>query len=747
MQRLKTGALGRAILWLRDPLNLLPTLLALVPIYFVILYMQAYGRNVPINDQWLYSFRIASATANGDLSLGLILRDFAGHRIFFTGALTAILTALTDWNALYEMYFNLVLAVGEFIVLIALFRRRYPQLTGFILVPFSLLTFSLYQYLNWLSGFYTIWHFVVLFFLLALYTLDRFKPGWPPLIAAAFFSLCATFSLGPGIVTWAAIGLALVFYGYRHWSYYAAWIGGTLLTVYVYTREVQVGVAEEGEIGGFASLKLDDPIGIVEFTLAFLGNPFTTVFDPILARRFAVVGLVIFAVNLAFLWSQRRRILDIAPWLTMGLYAGGVAVLTAITRYRPEYPINALEQRYTIISHQMWLAIIAMTVIGAWQIRRQTVRKDWQQWLVVVNLVVVAVMAGLYFRSNVWNLQATASRYNHPIGYEFGLFELREENCLTNFPLTHDPSCLREDLVVQLGNAQEEQIYFLAAHRLTAFAEQEPINALPPAYNPGSPVLIDTPSRWLNVYIRDWMLPDVPEDDLFHIAPPEAEYFTADLPHPLGENLISFDAPDYDARVADFIGEADEIWAIFTPETADHEAFTEAFLAERGYTPLFMPFVARRYESAALKMVRYQRAPSQTEDLFVFDDTISLQAWDVISGEAVAACDTLVLESWWMTSTVPDANYSATLILADADGEKIVNADGGLAGIEMMVWEPDLLYSDTRSLMVPCELAPGEYELQLGIYNLESFADLPITGGTQAEPDTTRALLTTITVK
>jgi hypothetical protein len=742
MQRLK-----KSVLWLREPQNLLPTLLALVPIYFVILYMETYGRNAPINDQWMYSFRVAIAARNGSLSLGLILKDFAGHRIFFTGALTAILTEFADWNNLYEMYVNLPLAVGEFIVLIALFRRQYPHLTPYILVPFSMLTFSLYQYLNWLSGFYTIWHFVTLFFLLALYTVERFKQGWMPFLAAGFFSLCATFSLGPGIVTWAAIGVALWLYGYRRWYYYAIWIASTLLTVYVYTREVAVGVAEEGATEGFASLRLDDPIGLVEFTLAFLGNPFTTVFDPVLGRRVGALGLVILTVNLVYLWSRRRQLTDIAMWLTMSVYALGVAFLTAITRYRADYPINALEQRYTIISHQMWIAIIAMAVIIVWQVRQQTERKNWHHALVAVNLIVVMLITGLYFRSNVWNLQTTANRYNHVLGYEFGLFELREETCLRNFPLTRDMTCVKDDLVVQLGNATDEQIYQLAVYRMATFAEQDPVYALPPSYDAGSPILIDTPSRWLNVYVRDWMLPGVPQTDLFHIAPPEVDYSTEVLKNPLGDNLVTFDAPDFAERLEDFVGDSEEVWAIFTPETVEQEDFMLGFMVERGYTPLFMPLLDRRYQDAAFKMVRYQRAPSDTEDLLIFANNISLQAWEVVTGTELAACDTLTLESWWLAEEVPDANYSATLLLADADGKKIVNVDGSPAGIEMMVWEPDLLYSDTRSLIIPCDLPPGDYSLQLALYDLDTFEELPITGGAEADPDTTRATLTSITVE
>jgi hypothetical protein len=146
-------------------------------------------------------------------------------------------------------------------------------------------------------------------------------------------------------------------------------------------------------------------------------------------------------------------------------------------------------------------------------------------------------------------------------------------------------------------------------------------------------------------------------------------------------------------------------------------------------------------------MVRYQRAPSDTEDLLIFANNISLQAWEVVTGTELAACDTLTLESWWLAEEVPDANYSATLLLADADGKKIVNVDGSPAGIEMMVWEPDLLYSDTRSLIIPCDLPPGDYSLQLALYDLDTFEELPITGGAEADPDTTRATLTSITVE
>lgn len=715
--------------WLSAPVNLLLTVASLLPIYVVGLYMHTYGRNVPVNDHWLFGIKIAQATAEGRLSLEIVLQDFAGHRIFFTGMLHALMTRLTQWNTEYEMWVNLPLAVGEFLVLIAILHRQYPQLTAYVLLPFSLMTFSAYQYLNWLNGFYTIWHFVPLFFLLGLWVVQRGPIGARTVGIAAFLAFCATFSLGPGVVVWAALGLALPLFGYRklaHWPYYALWGVALLATLYLYTREVQVSVS--GEEGGFSSIRFAPPQEMLTFFLTFVGNPFTAEYQHILALRLAILGLVVFGANLAFLWWKERRWEALAPWITMALFALGVAALITLTRYTEGRWITALEQRYTVISTQFWLAWIATAAMVLWYQQRGEGHRRWGRALVLANLLLALLIGSAYLRANLWNWQATAQRYSVKIGLPYEQFD--EEDCILQYPLTRDGTCVWETFVVQLGNATPEQIYLVAALDLTIFAEQTPANGLPDSYQVDDPIIIESPSRWLNVYIRDWMLAGLPDDLLLHIAPPEEALSTQTLPRPLGTQVLAQADFSPNGPLDQFIGQAEQVWYWHTPETESQAQAFDAYMTERGYVPLFIPIRIAPYSEGHFTLTRYRLAPQNTQALFTFEGGISIQAWEVIGGEVWEACQSLTLQTWWQVEQTPTRNYSATLRLLNEAGQKVANTDGPPGGIDFGVWEAGLLYADDRSLTLPCDLPPGEYTLAWGLYDAETFAPLPLqTGG------------------
>ena len=44
-------------------------------------------------------------------------------------------------------------------------------------------------------------------------------------------------------------------------------------------------------------------------------------------------------------------------------------------------------------------------------------------------------------------------------------------------------------------------------------------------------------------------------------------------------------------------------------------------------------------------------------------------------------------------------------------------------------WQPGYNIIDVRQLIFPPDLPPGEYELRIGWYNLETFARLPLANG------------------
>lgn len=737
-----TSPLKNLLAWLRNPLHLIAVLLSLMPIYLVYLYIATYARPVPINDQWLEPLEIAIAVHNGSFTLEDITQETYGHRAVFSYGLTALVSYSTHWQVMIEVYVIFGLALLRFGLLVLLFHDHLPQLTPLVLLPFSLLVFSAYQYLVWLCGVYSVWHFVSLFALAAVVVLKHYPVGWRPLLAAAFFAFCATFSQGSGTVTFLVLLLTLWMFGYRRPLYYAFWIAATVFSLGLYFGGSSITLG--GETSATSStLNFENREVLARFVLAYIGNPFTNNLDMELPQGVGGVGMALLLANLSYLWMRRRDWSQLAAWVTLVGFNLAIAMTVFASRFRPDRFIYAIEQRYALVSTNFWAAFAAVAILAGWVYWHERQPKGYARLLLGVNGLFLLMLAGLYAQANIWNWQVTAKRFDHAVGYDDA--DLNEAACIRDFPLRRDMTCLKQTYPNQLGNATDEQIYQLAAYELTIFADQETRFVLPSSYKAGSPILLDTESRWLNIYVRDWMLDGIDEETLFHVAPPEQQFSTQDLPVP-PQNLYADWSGETPTRFIEFIGQAQQVWYLYTSRTGDHAAQVDALLKAHGYSGLSIPITDPRYQNTDFLLYRYLRLPENAQDLYRFGDDISLQAWSVHAPDPLNACQAIQVESWWKTLAVPDFNYSATLILVNAAGVKVAQTDGSLAGIEMQVWTPNLLYLDERTLSLPCDLPKGDYHLQIGLYNFQNLEDLPILSK-DGEAIGTRLTLASFTIR
>ena len=86
------------------------------------------------------------------------------------------------------------------------------------------------------------------------------------------------------------------------------------------------------------------------------------------------------------------------------------------------------------------------------------------------------------------------------------------------------------------------------------------------------------------------------------------------------------------------------------------------------------------------------------------------------SGRACARCSSAT--TGWTVIRTPDANYSATLQLLDASGQRIAGTDL-LAGGEMpptTAWEPGQHLTLRFNLVLDASFPTGEYQLLTAVY-------------------------------
>jgi hypothetical protein len=242
---------------------------------------------------------------------------------------------------------------------------------------------------------------------------------------------------------------------------------------------------------------------------------------------------------------------------------------------------------------------------------------------------------------------------------------------------------------------------------------------LPGSYQAGSPVIVDSPSRWLNVYMQDWLLDGLPTDSTFHITSESEPLFNQNVEARLGDHI----ATDFDTALNDIAALVDDhqqVWYLFAAEVSDHEAALTAQLDD--FLPTVVPITQPDYSDAAFTLIRFQRPPDDLAESFRFGENVTLQGWNIAN-----ECEPLLFESWWLADEMPELNYSSTLVLEDSNGEVIAQSDAGLANIPMQLWSVGQFYFDARALDVPCGLPPGDYTLKFGVYDVETLARLPVT--------------------
>ncbi|NWF68014.1 MAG: hypothetical protein HXY40_02920 [Chloroflexi bacterium] len=211
----------------------------------------------------------------------------------------------------------------------------------------------------------------------------------------------------------------------------------------------------------------------------------------------------------------------------------------------------------------------------------------------------------------------------------------------------------------------------------------------------------------LAAFLADFS-PRLPE----HVA--ESGAYTALLP--LARALAVL-PPPFALRAGDTTqGVAASVDALidFVPENAAQT------LLVVGETPDALPGFAL-YSRAALSaetLAIFLRTPPQTPLDVAFGADIRLRALDVrgaqVSGDGtylLAACERLIVTSWWQTAHAPDSAYSLTVNLFGA-GLLFSDQPPPLA---TPTWQAGTLYADVRTLDVGC--AAGDYTLALGLHD------------------------------
>lgn len=111
-----------------------------------------------------------------------------------------------------------------------------------------------------------------------------------------------------------------------------------------------------------------------------------------------------------------------------------------------------------------------------------------------------------------------------------------------------------------------------------------------------------------------------------------------------------------------------------------------------------------------------------------FGDEIIL--WDYAIPEIITAGETVSLSFIWEAreQLLRDNEAILTMQLFDSDGNFILQNDGTMWWYPTTLWAENILFEDARSLELPSDLAPGDYQLRVGWYRVvdESYPRLAV---------------------
>jgi hypothetical protein len=131
-------------------------------------------------------------------------------------------------------------------------------------------------------------------------------------------------------------------------------------------------------------------------------------------------------------------------------------------------------------------------------------------------------------------------------------------------------------------------------------------------------------------------------------------------------------------------------------------------------------------------LIQRMEAPPWEEPL-VFGESMAFWGADVdqINQERIQT------RLWWRVTTPPLINYSMSLRLIDNQNKMVAQTDGpvlnyGQATVESSAMIPGQIYVDFRQIDLSAELAPGQYQLALVVYDWQTGVSLKLTDGSES---------------
>jgi len=357
-----------------------------VPFVVALFYVQQFGVNVPVHDEWNFMPAI-SLYYEGNAWPATLIDHYGEHRIPIPKAIIFLLAPVTKLNVKVEMYLSVILMM----LCVTVCWRLLEETNGnrWLMIPIGWLLLSTAQYENLLVG----WQFQIplmnLFALQTVLLLSRAELGVRRMAAAAGAAFVSTFSFANGLMIW-PVTLVLIFSRGRSRRQTAVWVVVMLLAIYLYGAGYKgFHRVPDDEGPSYLAAVTGAPLGVVALFLACVGNNAGAgrMIDSVVAGALLLGWALWLAcawavegvgwrqrMDLRRLWSGREdhqqpgvdRPLVAAPWVALMVFSlmsvGAIALGRAMA-----WRQFSTTSRYLTVSV---FVPIALLVLGAESLRR-----------------------------------------------------------------------------------------------------------------------------------------------------------------------------------------------------------------------------------------------------------------------------------------------------------------------------------------------------------------------------------------
>ncbi|MBE8988440.1 hypothetical protein [Nostoc sp. LEGE 12450] len=343
-----------------------------LPVILLLWFVTTFSVNVPFWDEWgLVGFfdKVYSGTAN----FGDFFAQQNEHRIFFPRIIFAIFAFSSKWNIKLEIYFSILLALVNFVVLYKVAASTYNKNNKLLFHLFNfttgILNFSLIQYENWLWGFQIAWFLINTCLILAIFILTVLKKINPNvrLLLASICCFIASFSSAHGLLSWLALLPSIYILEGRNKQKkirILLWMGLFVFCVAIYSIDYQKPSQHPSIF-----FILQQPLTASEYLFSIIGFSLgKNLFNPVLT------GLIIFLTfsffNIFCFTNPQSVFFDkAAPWLSLGWFS---ILFASITTFgRAGFGIEqASSSRYVTVS--------ILLIVSCLQLCRLWILYKWQ---------------------------------------------------------------------------------------------------------------------------------------------------------------------------------------------------------------------------------------------------------------------------------------------------------------------------------------------------------------------------------